>query len=322
MKMSPTHQSIFLGHGVDRGGRPPSLGLASGAPPADSGEIEEIRWALASIPQTLFIPRGWSTSLGAIMSLVQEGPLSYGNDLSLVPAAADRWEQVDPVTYRYHLRQGVTFSDGSALTPEDVIASARLYLDSKSGSRLTAFYDSVATIVTAVGPDEGDRRNAEATERALSRYAAATMAGLIFKKSQLEAHPEDISSPARPWSDRHRSLSAISPNSCRAIMWCWRPMRTYWGTKPTAKRIIFRAIPESPGAAAGHRRRARSTANFGDISLSDIDRVEGADECRHRHRTPSLGIYCLTLDQSAPPFDDIHVRRAVVPMLLDRAGLW
>ncbi|HXU58150.1 MAG TPA: ABC transporter substrate-binding protein, partial [Verrucomicrobiae bacterium] len=67
---------------------------------ADGGEIDELRWALPSVPGTLFIPHGWSADLGAIMSLVQEGALSFGDDLSLVPAAADRWEQVDALTYR------------------------------------------------------------------------------------------------------------------------------------------------------------------------------------------------------------------------------
>ena len=52
---------------------------------ADSGEIDEIKWALPSVPDTLFVPHAWSTYIGAIMSLVQEGPLAFGDDLSLVP---------------------------------------------------------------------------------------------------------------------------------------------------------------------------------------------------------------------------------------------
>src|SRR5262245_59684693 len=48
--------------------------------------IDEVRWALPSINDTMFVPRAWSTYVGAIMSLVQEGPLAFGDDLSLQPA--------------------------------------------------------------------------------------------------------------------------------------------------------------------------------------------------------------------------------------------
>src|SRR4051794_21355287 len=73
--------------------------------------IPELRWALPSIPDTLLIGHAWSTYGGAIVSLVQEGTLAFGDDLKLAPAIADSWKQTDPTTYVYHLRPGVTFSD-------------------------------------------------------------------------------------------------------------------------------------------------------------------------------------------------------------------
>ena len=57
----------------------------------------------------MFVPRAWSTYVGAIMSLVQEGPLAFGDDLSLTTALQKSWKQVDPTTYKYTLRKGVTF---------------------------------------------------------------------------------------------------------------------------------------------------------------------------------------------------------------------
>jgi len=278
---------------------------------ADGGEIDELRWALPSVPGTLFIPHGWSTDLGAIMSLVQEGALSFGDDLSLVPAAADRWEQVDALTYRYHLRQGVTFSDGSPLTPDDVIASVRLHLDPESRSRLAAFYRAVAGIAVT-GP-------AEVTvtlkhPNVLFRYAAATMAGFIFNKRQLEEQPKGIGSPAAlVLGTGPYRIAEFAPGDHVVL----EANAAYWGPKAVARRITFRAIPD---------RRARLLAmqkgeidgSF-DIALSDIDQWQALRNV-DIITAPSLAIYCLTLDHSAPPFDDIHVRRAVA-YALDRAGL-
>jgi peptide/nickel transport system substrate-binding protein len=44
-----------------------------------------------NIPNTLFIPHAWTTYIGAIMALVQKGPLAFGDDLALEPASADQW---------------------------------------------------------------------------------------------------------------------------------------------------------------------------------------------------------------------------------------
>ena len=57
--------------------------------------IEEVRWALPAVNDTMFVPRAWSTYVGAIMSLVQEGPLAFGDDLSLQPAICEFWKQTD-----------------------------------------------------------------------------------------------------------------------------------------------------------------------------------------------------------------------------------
>jgi peptide/nickel transport system substrate-binding protein len=102
-------------------------------------QIESITWALPSIPDTLFIPHAWLAYTGAIMSLVQEGPLAFGDDLALEPASADKWEQVDPTTIKYHLRSGVKFGDGSPLTADDIVATFKSY-DPGSGSQLASFY--------------------------------------------------------------------------------------------------------------------------------------------------------------------------------------
>ena len=80
--------------------------------------IEEITWALPSVNDTMFVPRAWSTYVGAIMSLVQEGPLAFGDDLSLTPGVAEvlgAGRSDAPTNTR--CAQGVTFGDGSPLTP-------------------------------------------------------------------------------------------------------------------------------------------------------------------------------------------------------------
>src|SRR5215204_1315315 len=115
--------------------------------------IEEITWALPAVNDTMFVPRAWSTYVGAIMSLVQEGPLAFADDLSLTAGVAESWNQADPTTYTYTLRKGVTFGDGSPLTADDVVASFQYHMNPDSGSQLAAFFSSVAS-VEATGTNE------------------------------------------------------------------------------------------------------------------------------------------------------------------------
>ncbi len=44
-------------------------------------------------------------------------------DLSLDPDLAKSWEQIDEVTWRFHLRDGVTFHNGNAFNADDVVYS-------------------------------------------------------------------------------------------------------------------------------------------------------------------------------------------------------
>lgn len=55
---------------------------------------------------------------------VYEGLVRRTPDLKLEPALAESWDMLSPTQWRFHLRQGVTFHDGSPFTADDVIYSA------------------------------------------------------------------------------------------------------------------------------------------------------------------------------------------------------
>src|SRR5690554_460922 len=48
-----------------------------------------------------------------------EALTTYDKDLNLVPALAEKWENPEPTKWIFHLRQGVTFHDGTPFTAED-----------------------------------------------------------------------------------------------------------------------------------------------------------------------------------------------------------
>ena len=91
--------------------------LAIGSARAEAQEID--RFTTGPCPQSAIrcsFRAHWSTYVGAIMSLVQEGLLGFADDLSLTTSVASSWEQTGPTVFAYTLREGVTFGDGSPLT--------------------------------------------------------------------------------------------------------------------------------------------------------------------------------------------------------------
>ncbi|WEX89664.1 ABC transporter substrate-binding protein [Sinorhizobium garamanticum] len=280
------------------------------APSAKADEqIESITWALPSIPETLFIPRAWMTYTGAVMSLVQEGPLSFGDDLALGPALADRWEEVNPTTIKYHLRGGVKFGDGSPLTADDIVATFKYHMSPDSGSQLASFYNSVAT-VEATAPDEVTvKLKAPNVQFA---FTPAHMAGFVFKKEQLA--DKNIGTPeVLPLGTGAYKLVEFVPADHVLL----EARDDYWGPKPVVKRINFQAIPDRPARLLAMQ-QGEIDGTF-DLAISDIDQWKALGNV-DVVTAPSLGVYLLTLDHSAPPFDDIHVRRAVA-YSVDRKGL-
>ena len=90
------------------------------------------------------------TSSFASLSLV-----SQTNDMlvmrddkgDLHPGLATSWEAIDPTTTRFHLRQGVKFSDGVEFTADDVVFSIGRVLDPKTAYAQAARINQVASAV-------------------------------------------------------------------------------------------------------------------------------------------------------------------------------
>ena len=65
-------------------------------------------------------------------------------NLKVEPALAESWEQPNPTTWRFHLRHGVTFHDGSPFTADDVVFSYGRVI--APGSQLNGYMQAVATV--------------------------------------------------------------------------------------------------------------------------------------------------------------------------------
>jgi peptide/nickel transport system substrate-binding protein len=90
---------------------------------AITADAATLRWAGRGDMQTTD-PHSQNENLtNNINSLVYEFLLNRDKKLGLVPALAESWTQVNPTTWRFKLRPGVKFHDGTPFTADDVVFS-------------------------------------------------------------------------------------------------------------------------------------------------------------------------------------------------------
>ncbi|HEY7659369.1 MAG TPA: ABC transporter substrate-binding protein [Actinomycetota bacterium] len=286
-------------------------GDADGTGATGAAELEEVTWALPDLPDVLLVPHDWTTYSGAVMSLVEEGALAFGDDLSLEPALAESYEATDPTTYVFTLREGVTWHDGSPLTADDVVFSIEWNRDPANESQLAAFFASVDTVeatadnevtVTLTHPD------------AQFQYSMAHMSGFIMNQAQLESAGETFGTPdVLPLGTGPYRLTEFVPDDHVTL----ERFDDYWGTPGAAQTIVIRQIPDSQTRLLAMQ-SGEIDGTF-DVPISEVDQWEGLDGVTVI-TAPSNGVYQLILDQETPPFDDIHVRKAIA-LAVDREGI-
>jgi len=81
-----------------------------------------------------------------IDELMFDGLVARDASFHFTPALAENWEQPDPLTLVFHLRDGVRFHDGSPLTARDVVWSVESIRSGQIVSPKAAAYVSVNTV--------------------------------------------------------------------------------------------------------------------------------------------------------------------------------
>ncbi len=86
-------------------------------------EAKTFRWANDGDPTTMDPHARGDSFVSSFDFNMYEPLVRRDRNLKLEPALATEWANVNPATWRFKLRQGVTFHDGTPLTAEDVLFS-------------------------------------------------------------------------------------------------------------------------------------------------------------------------------------------------------
>ena len=97
---------------------------------------KDFKWAGTTDPQTMDPHAVNSAPVLGFLNNVYEGLVRRGKDMQIEPALATGWDPIgDGDGWRFRLREGVTFHDGSAFTAEDVLFSYQRASSEQSDTR-------------------------------------------------------------------------------------------------------------------------------------------------------------------------------------------
>ena len=209
------------------------LSIAAGCsyfrPKADPNTVV---FLIESAPTNLDPRIGADAYSAHLDGLIFSSLVAHDAQMNVIPDLAERWETPDPLTYIFHLRPGVRFHDGRALTSADV--------------KFT--FDSIISGAVKT-PKRGAFRLVTSTE-ALDAYTfvfhlrepyASFLFGLTRPSVGIVPRDSDASMSQRPiGSGPFRFVSAIRDEE---IMLERNP--DYFGGTPKIERVRFRIVPDA-----------------------------------------------------------------------------
>ncbi len=237
-------------------------------------------------------------------SLIFDRLIERAADGSLQPGLATAWQQTAPTVWRFTIRDGVRFHDGSALTAADAAATINFGLDPANQSN---FRLQLAPLVRAEAPD--------ATTLILrSDGPAGLMPEIVAAMPVLSAAQiarADGGVRQQPLGSGPYRLEQFRPGD-RVIV-ARNP--AYWGHPANFDRVTVKAVPEASTRVADLLSGGAQIA--ADIPPGLGPRIAQAQGVRLL-REPGIRTNYISF-LFKPPFDDARVRRAIYHAIDRRA---
>ncbi|MBI2911000.1 MAG: ABC transporter substrate-binding protein [Chloroflexi bacterium] len=233
----------------------------------------------------------------------------YRVDFAVEPWLAERWETPDDTTFRFHVRPGVRWHDGTEFTADDVAYTYNALLDPKNAYPLRNRLDGVKEIRAV------DRATLEIVTGGPAPNLLANLAdyNMMIMPKHVHDRGDDLSKVAIGTGP----MKLKNYDRQKGASWVRNP--DYWlkGT-PQVDGMEFYLMPEPGSRTAALIGKAVDTRAPTD--RAQVDDLKG--------RIPGLGVGVVMTDYGnslvmkldKPPFNDKRVRRAI-HLAIDRQAL-
>jgi len=315
------------GSGDTAGEAPGEAARQAAAQAVDEGP-NFLRRAISAEPESLDPHLARSVPATKVLGDLFEGLVTLGPDASLQAGAATGWESGDDgLTWTFHLREGLTWSNGDPLTAEDFVWSFRRLVDPATG----AFYASnLAPVVGAraimAGEAAPETLGVEAPDaRTLVIRLAHPLGDLLHRLAHPSAAPVHRPS-VEQWGDDYPAPKRLVSNGPYRLV--ERIIGSHIGL---AKNGFYRDPLSVPIERVRYYPLEDATAEYNRYRAGELDvtaRVPapvfadvGIERPGELRVAPYLGVYYVGFNLNQPPFADAPGLRKALSLAIDRERL-
>lgn len=232
--------------------------------------------------------------------LLYDGLVRLDANLMPTPALAESWEQPDPLTITFKLRDDARFHDGSQVLASDVVYTYTTMVDPELKARSRSLYEPIARVEAL--DDHTVKFTLKEPYAPLFSYLDL---GIVPQKI-VEASSEFGSKPVgsgpfklESWERGSRIVLVANPD--------------YFGGKPKYERLEFLVVPDSTARA--------QALEAGDVDLvysplAPAEIKQLSDDSRFTHIvTPSVTYTYVNFNTADPILSDPKLRAALAKLI-------
>ena len=248
---------------------------------------------------------------GRAVAYLFDGLTRFTPDAQVVPGLATSWEtSADGLRYTFHLRRGVTFTDGTPFAAPQVLASWQRVLDPKvRGGRGWPLYPILGAKEFADGKSP--------TIAGLSAPDDSTV--VVVLKEPFAIFPKLLAMPVASIAPEKVPEGfgerPVGTGPWKLVEWkhddylLFAPNERYWGGPPRADSLKARIIAEPSTAVAEFQ-----SGNVDVLQIPQGEIAEWQEDSERRTllaSTPSLELVYVAINTTRGPLADVRVRQAL-----------
>jgi peptide/nickel transport system substrate-binding protein len=240
-----------------------------------------------------------SDSTCSVLVNVFDGLLSReGKDGKLVPGLAEKYEHPDALTWKFILRPGVKFHNGTPLTSADVKFSFERLADPK----LSKWLETGQAIASIETPDE--RTVVFKTKNPTPWFVSNVHQIFIVSKADVQSRdPGDV------------GIKPMGTGPYKFVEWVkgshlkFTANESYWGGAPKIKQVELKIITEPATRFAALA--SGSVDMVAGLPLELYDQIKANPKLEILSRPSRRVVYLAVGNKAGTPLADVRVRRAI-----------
>jgi len=239
-----------------------------------------------------------------VLQTMYETLTMYDDDLEVAPGLAESWDvSADGLTVTFHLREDVSFHDGTDLDSGDVVHSMESILDESTGA---VGRDSLGSVESVEAVDEFTVDfHLSAPDAALPSSLAVVNLAITSADDDLEELDTEPNGTGPFVYDTRTANQSITLER----------FDDYWGEPAQADSLDLRIIPDETSIMT-----ALEAGNVHFAQLRDPLVAQTATDSVQVESTPELSYHVLQLNSRTGPLTDVNARLAI-QCAIDRQGV-